>query len=55
MIVGSNTKQKKTVQREKSYFTHIQRNQNAGSGKLEQPGRRYQRRVKPREGIRLDS
>lgn len=55
MILGSNAKQKKTLQREKAHFTHIQRNPNAGSCRLEQPGRRYQRRGKPREGLRLDS
>ena len=55
MIVESSTKQKKTLQREKAYFAHIQRNPSVSSGKLEQPGRRYQRRGKPREGLRLDS
>ncbi|MBN2296392.1 MAG: hypothetical protein JXM70_28445 [Pirellulales bacterium] len=55
MSTGSNAKHKKSLQKEKSYWISHQRSQTFIPGRQEQQGRRYQRRVKPREGLRIDS
>ncbi len=55
MITGSNARQKKNFQNEKAYWISHLRAQNFIPGRQEQQGRRYQRRVKPREGLRIES
>lgn len=55
MLTGSNAKQNKSMQKEKSYWMSHQRSQTFIPGRQEQQGRRYQRRVKPREGLRIES
>ena len=55
MITGSSARQKKNIQKEKANWTSHQRVQTFTPGRQEQQGRRYQRRVKPREGLRIES
>jgi len=55
MITGNNARQKKYAQKEKSYWISHQRSQTFIPGRQEQQGRRYQRRVKQREGLRIES
>ncbi len=55
MITGSSARQKKSIQKEKAYGISHQRAQTFIPGRQEQQGRRYQRRVKAREGLRIES
>ncbi len=55
MITGSSARQKKNIQKEKANWVSHQRAQTFIPGRQEQQGRRYQRRVKPREGLRIES
>jgi hypothetical protein len=55
MNAGSRARRKKNGQNEKLYWKSYQRAKTFIPGLQEQQGRRYQRRVKPREGLRIDS
>jgi len=55
MVLGSGTKHRKLTIKEKAQFAFNQKRLNISLGRLKQPGGRFQRREKPREGIRLDS
>lgn len=55
MITGSSARRNNNPHKERSYWTSRQRAQTFIPGRQEQQGRRYQRRVKPREGLRIES
>ena len=55
MTMGSNEKRKRKFQNERAYWISHLRAKYFIPGLQEQQGRRYQRRVKPREGQRVES